>query len=342
MQTILFVELLGGIGDLVIALPAIQALARSHPSAQLTVLTFAAGAELLATDPLIDRVISIEQDQPQSLHGARQAVERLLAHNSFELIVSDTTYDGIDQVIQQSGASRVVTNLWRSPPIDQRVGERFLEILLAEGLITPDHIAPPQLQLTAVEYQQVKARLGNVQHPLIVLYPEASLVIKRWPANSFIHLGQALQQKYHATLVIPVGSEPEQASSIAQAIGDSVCIWQRGTLRELAAMLSFADLMIAGDTGPVHIAAALNVPTVTLFGPSWHERYGHPSPHLNLQGYHPCSERTPHNFTLQRCWSDDQCPLELFQKTCLEAISVEQVLETLEKIIYTDSDRCLH
>lgn len=342
MQTILFVELLGGIGDLVIALPAIQALARSHPSAQLTVLTFAAGAELLATDPLIDRVISIEQDQPQSLHGARQAVETLLAHNSFDLIVSDTTYDGIDQLIQQSRASRAVTNLWRSPPIDQRVGERFLEILLAEGLITPDHIAPPQLQLTAVEYQQAKAQLQHKQHPLIVLYPEASLLIKRWPVTNFIHLGQALQQKYHATLVIPVGSALEQASSIAQAIGDSVCIWQRGTLRELAAMLSFADLMIAGDTGPVHIAAVLNVPTVTLFGPSWHERYGHPSPHLNFQGYHSCPERTPHNFTLQHCWSDDQCPLELFQKTCLEAISVEQVLETLEKIIYADGDRCLH
>jgi ADP-heptose:LPS heptosyltransferase len=335
METILFVELLGGIGDLVIALPAIQALARSHPSAQFTVLTFAAGAEILATDPLIDRVISIEQDQPQSLQGARQAVEKLLAHHSYDLIVSDTTYDGIDQVIQQSGAARVVTNLWRSPPIDQRVGERFLEILRTEGLITPGSIAPPQLRLTPAEYQLAQARLGNVLRPLIVLYPDASLAIKRWPVTNFIHLGQALWQTYRATLLIPVGCDPEQASYIAQGIGRSARIWQRGTLREFAALLSFADLIIAGDTGPAHIAATLNIPTITLFGPSWHERYGHPLPHLNLQGYSPCPERTPHNFTLQSCWSNDQCPLRLFQQTCLEAISVEQVLETIAKIFFS-------
>lgn len=44
-QRILFIELLGGIGDLVIALPAIHAVARSHPKAHLTVLTFAPGGE---------------------------------------------------------------------------------------------------------------------------------------------------------------------------------------------------------------------------------------------------------------------------------------------------------
>lgn len=54
---ILFIELLGGIGDLIIALPAIHALAKSHPAARVTVLTFAPGDQLLQTDPLIDQVV---------------------------------------------------------------------------------------------------------------------------------------------------------------------------------------------------------------------------------------------------------------------------------------------
>ena len=56
-------------------------------------------------------------------------------------IVSDTNYDAIDEVIQSS-ASRVVTNLWRKPPADERVGDRFLQILLAEGLLLPDSTSP--------------------------------------------------------------------------------------------------------------------------------------------------------------------------------------------------------
>ena len=57
MREILFVELLGGLGDVLIALPAIQALARSHPEAGLTVLTFPPGGELLEQDPLIHWVV---------------------------------------------------------------------------------------------------------------------------------------------------------------------------------------------------------------------------------------------------------------------------------------------
>lgn len=57
VRKILFVELLGGIGDALIALPAIQALARSHPAAELTVLTLPPGGELLESAPQNTRVV---------------------------------------------------------------------------------------------------------------------------------------------------------------------------------------------------------------------------------------------------------------------------------------------
>lgn len=115
IQHILFIELLGGIGDLVIALPAIHAVARSHPTAHLTVLTFAPADQLLTTDPLIQRVICAEKA------AARQSVDHLLRQATFDLIVSDTNYDGIAAAIQnyqnaQAVPPQVVTNLWRSPP----------------------------------------------------------------------------------------------------------------------------------------------------------------------------------------------------------------------------------
>jgi len=77
MQRILFIELLGGIGDVLIALSAIQALARNFQT-KVTVLTFAPSGSLLETDPLIDRVIYAEKG------NVRQSIEELLSEQKFD------------------------------------------------------------------------------------------------------------------------------------------------------------------------------------------------------------------------------------------------------------------
>jgi ADP-heptose:LPS heptosyltransferase len=326
MQHILFIELLGGIGDVLIALPAIQALGRSYPGATLTVLTFAAGGQLIETDPLIHRVIDAEKE------NARGAVEQLLNTQKFDLIVSDTKYDRIDELIQTSGANHVVTNLWRSPPLDQFVSDRFLEILLAEKLITLESIKPPTLHLTVEETKIAQEKLTDLKHPIIVLCPDAGMQIKRWSEQNFIALGHALQKNYGASIVVPVGSSVEQAMSVVSSIGGTARLWQQGALRSFAAMLSQVDMMVASDTGPARIAAAVGVPTITLFGPSWHQRYGQPKPHVNLQGYSDCPERKIENFTVQRCWYSGECPFDQWN-TCVDAISVESVITAIHEIV---------
>ncbi len=323
MRNILFVELLGGIGDVLIALSAIQALGRSHPEAKLTVLTFAPGGELLKSDPLIHRIVCVEKSE-NNPHVARKAVEELLSDDKFDLIVSDTNYDSIEQLIQDSGASRVVTNLWRSPPANERVGERFIQILLDEGLIKPDAYATPQLHLSSTEQHHAHKVLGNFHRPLVILYPDAGMVIKQWKGANFVSLGKQLQEHYNATIIVPIGSQPQQSTQIACEIGGATQILPRATLSMLAAVMAHAQLVVASDTGPARIAAALGVPTITLFGPSWHERYGQPPPHVNLQGYRECPERMIHNFTLQQCWYG-ACPFDPLQ-TCTDAIAPDVVL----------------
>ncbi|HCF27409.1 MAG TPA: glycosyl transferase [Cyanobacteria bacterium UBA11049] len=331
MDKILFVELLGGIGDVSIALSSIQALGRSYPEAKLTVLTFAPGGELLEGDPLIDRIVCVEKDDTNP-HLARNAVKELLSQEKFDLIVSDTNYDGIEQVIQNSGASRVITNLWRSPPPNERVGDRFIQILLAEELILPEAIAAPQLHLSPSEQHYTEKVIGKICRPLVILYPDAGMAIKRWSNANFVTLGLELQQRYNATIVVPIGSDPQQAEQIAREIGGATQVLPRGTLRELATVMASADLVVASDTGSARIAAAVGTPTITLFGPSWHERYGQPPPHLNLQGYPECPERMIHNFTLQQCWYRGICPFDRWQ-TCMDAIAPADVLAAAMPIL---------
>lgn len=325
LQRILFIELLGGIGDLIIALPAIQAVKRSHPQAILTVLTLAPGGELLLTDPFCDRILYAASGQ------ARSTVDTLLSQAQFDLIISDTNYEGIDQIIRSSSAAQTLTNLWQNPPADQRVGERFLEILLHENLIQPEAILPPVLHLTDEEKQEVQLTFSQAPSPRIFLYTDAGMQIKRWSMDKWVQLGKALQEKLGARLVLPIGHNYDEVLEIASQIGGDVQILSRRSLRQLAAAFTQADLVIAPDTGPARIAAALNVPTITLFGPTWQGRYGQPAPHLNLQGYPACSERNIANFTVQSCWYSGVCPLADWQ-TCVDDISVEQVMTATSSI----------
>jgi ADP-heptose:LPS heptosyltransferase len=327
VRGILFVELLGGLGDVLISLQAIQALARSHPEARLTVLTFRPGGELLKRDPLISEVVQVPMPDTDHPYRAREAVEEVLARGGWDLVVSDTSYDDITDLIQDSGAPNVATNLWRGPPPDERVGERFLRILLDDGLIEPEAISPPRLHLAPEERSVVVERLAGTRRPLAFLLPDAGMEVKRWPEESWGKLGRALRDRHDADVVVPVGSYPGQASRVARLVGERARVWPRGTLRELAAALAHADLVVAADTGPARIAATLGVPTVMLFGPAWHGRYGQAPPHVNLQGHSVCPQRVILDFTQQPCWYMGTCTLEATPwRTCLEDISVEDAL----------------
>ena len=334
VREILFVELLGGLEDVLIALQAIQALARSYPEARLTVLTFPPGGELLEGDPSVHQVVHAPKPDPARPHRAREAVGELLTRGGWDLVVSDTSYDGIDELIWGCGAPYAVANLWRSPPPDERVGERFLRILLAEGLIEPGAISAPRLHLAPEERGVAAGRLADLRRPLAFLLPDAGMEVKRWPEERWGALGRALGGRHGAGVVVPVGEDPEQASRVARLVGERASVWSRGSLRELAAALSCADIAVGADTGPLRIAATLGVPTVMLFGPAWHGRYGQPPPHANLQGHPDCPQRIVSDFTQQPCWYSGTCTLEDRPwRTCVEDISVEDVLATAAEFL---------
>jgi ADP-heptose:LPS heptosyltransferase len=183
------------------------------------------------------------------------------------------------------------------------------------------------LHLTPEERSVAAGELTGLRRPLVFLLPDAGMVVKRWPEESWGSLGRALREHYGADIVVPVGSDSGQAERVTRLVGERARVWPRGTLREFAAALSFADIAVGADTGPARIAAALGVPTVTLFGPSWHGRYGQPPPHPNLQGYPDCPQRDVSDFTRQPCWYAEECTLkERPWSTCLEDVSVGDVL----------------
>ncbi|GAA4465996.1 glycosyltransferase family 9 protein [Phytohabitans houttuyneae] len=333
---ILVVDLLGGIGDLVIVLPVIHALAAAHPAATLRVVTHEPGADLLRGDPAVAgvRVPAHSRDG-----AARAAVAAALAERRPDLAVTTTRYGGIPDLLRDSGA-RCVTDLWRGPPPDELVGDRYLRILRDEGLLPPSTVDPlPRLRLHPRERAEgarlLATLLGPTRRRPVLLVPEAGMAVKLWPERRWKELAAIL-----AGLGIPVATVPpaphafaaspqdrtlapahaithgrgSAAPGAAAADAGAAAVLPRVGLRVLAAV--FAEVarrggvVVGGDTGPLRIAAAAGARTVALFGPTLASRYGLGGPGAtHLQGLPGCPHRRPAAITTQVCWWHADCPL---------------------------------
>jgi len=313
---ILVVDLLGGIGDLVMVLPAVHALHRRHPGPELRVLTHAPGDELLRHDPAVSAVVRAERGRE------RAAVLAELDRWRPDLAVTTTRYDGIADAIEEL-VPQSVTNLWRSPPADEPVSTRYLRILAAEDVIhARDVDLLPSIVLTGAERAEGEDVLGSEEQWPVVLVPSAGMAVKEWP--HWRELATAL-----AGRAFVVG-EP--------AVLDA---WRGGpartlpalSLRGLAALFAAVGrrggVVVGPDTGPMRMAAAVGARTVGIFGPTLAARYGLGPPGTDLQGLPGCTHRRPTAITEQVCWWEARCPLSALGPACMADVAPGRVLDLL-------------
>jgi ADP-heptose:LPS heptosyltransferase len=304
---LLVVDLLGGIGDLVMLLPSLRGLARGHPGAAVRVLTHAPGATLLDPDPDVAEVRAVRKG------GERAAVVAELERRPPDLVVSTTRYDGIAEEIERR-VPRSVTDLWRRPPPDEPVAHRYHRILAAEGLVRGRY-APPRIHLTAEERSAGRRRLAELVPggaAPVLLVPDAGMAVKRWPHQD--RLVAELTRRGVPVLVLGRDVPPLD-------------------LRELAALFAAAGgrggVVVGADTGPVRVAAAAGARTVGLFGPTVAARYGLDPPSVDLQGLPGCPHRRPTAITEQVCWWDAACPLAADGPACMADLAPEAVLDAV-------------
>jgi ADP-heptose:LPS heptosyltransferase len=304
---LLVVDLLGGIGDLVMLLPSLRGLARGHPGAAVRVLTHAPGATLLDPDPDVAEVRAVRKG------GERAAVVAELERRPPDLVVSTTRYDGIAEEIERR-VPRSVTDLWRRPPPDEPVAHRYHRILAAEGLVRGRY-APPRIHLTAEERSAGRRRLAELVPggaAPVLLVPDAGMAVKRWPHQD--RLVAELTRRGVPVLVLGRDVPPT-------------------SLRELAALFAAVGrrggVVVGADTGPVRVAAAAGARTVGLFGPTVAARYGLDPPSVDLQGLPGCPHRRPTAITEQVCWWDAACPLAADGPACMADLAPEAVLDAV-------------
>ena len=298
-----------GIGDLLNATPAIALLRENYPSAEITVLARPLNASVLIGNPDVDRILIFDRDGKHRGVLAQFQFYRELRRERYQLVVAMQTAMWSHLVAFLSGAPyrlgryqkrfrSTLTHAWRGK---YRKGEthevdRNLELVrlicYGEGNrklvfhLSPDEIATAKAQL---------ASWGIGGGSLIIgIHPGGSSFDKRWPEKRYAELADRLAHHYKATILLLRGpGEEALTDNIQEAMHFPVVPHAPETIRELGALLSCCDLVVCNDSGPMHLAAAVDVPTVAIFGPTdhvaWHPLSGNASIVRRDMPCWPCS-----------------------------------------------------
>jgi lipopolysaccharide heptosyltransferase II len=181
---------------------------------------------------------------------------------------------------------------------------RLVDRAAARGV--SDDIRPPNpLMIPPAALGEVSSLLAGAPRPWIGVHVSGGRESKQWHLDRFADVAQRLAAEYGATIVL-TGSDADRGmvNEVAGALHDVrvVDVAGRLDLVQLAAVLSELDVLITGDTGPMHLGAAVGTPLVALFGPSDPRRYGPVgSNHRVIRVDLPCSPCGQVRLPPERC-----------------------------------------
>ena len=217
----------------------------------------------------------------------------------------------------------------RKPELPKSVHQSYEYLHLAAAMGTNLEPLPPKLFVTVEEVEAIGKKFGLEQStgPIFGLNPGAEYgPAKRWPVEKFIAVAKEIQQQTKCTWILFGGkNDAEITNQIQPALGNGPAIHNlagKTSLRELMALLNLCRVFLTNDTGPMHVAAALGVPVVAIFGSTSPELTGPVSSgdlrHHILTSDAPCSP----------CFLRE-CPIDF---RCMNGIDVERVVEAVVKL----------
>jgi ADP-heptose:LPS heptosyltransferase len=297
---------LSALGDVLFALETVAALRRERPDVRIDFLVEDRFRSLLDGHPQIERTLVYPRRNKLAIPGSLLALRRqrydvvldvhgILKSAMHSRFARAGTRVGPAAPASREGAARAYDVVAPMPtPVPHRadIGHHLLAAIGLSGRPVPPVIAapapPPEL-------------LADLPPPRVLLHPGTSAfaAFKRWPAERFADLAGRLHSRGLSVLVgFGPGERELAAPALAAAPGVAAVDGQQLGLLGLAGVLQQCDVVVAADTGPLHLAAAVGARCVALFGPKDPLRYG-PRAHGDVRHevlYHhvpcrPCRRR---------------------------------------------------
>jgi len=321
---------LSSLGDVVHALPMLDALRRALPTAEIGWLVEEKAASLLAGHPQIDRLWVAPRRELAALLRRGRVIAAL---RRFVRFARELRAAGYDLVIDPHSNARSSFLAWCSGA-RRRIGFAHGYAKEGAGWLYTDRVVPARshqlkvqraldlLRPLAIDPRGARAVLGiseptrawareQVQtlggRPAVAIHPGVSDAgaIKQWDPARFGRTAARLARERGARCVVTWGpGERELAQRVVEASEGCAALGpETSSILELAALYEACDLVIGVDTGPLHLAAALGVPVVGLYGPKdpaiyapWDARTGAAAPLVRRPVYcSPCNRRTRTN-----------------------------------------------
>lgn len=331
------------IGDVVLTTPFLEALRQKWPDAAIDVVATPQGCEILKGLAGVT-CHALDKRQDSVLGGVKKILVALGRHTEFDFIFVVHRSLRSLALAKKVKARRKLAfrSFWSMffkfetiayPPYDEKVhyADKPLALLRLLGPVqaTPD----PKLAVDAADVASVREKLGGFAGGYVVLSPFSVWGTKMWFADRFARTGIEIFKRLGLPVVL-VGSKTPLETVTAQTIvakvtdggGQALSLVGQTSLGELKALIRGARLVLANDSAPVHIAAAFQVPTVAIFGPT-----------ARKWGFFPLSkeavvvERTDVACRPCHIHGPQKCPLKHFR--CMSEIQVEDVVQAVQNLI---------
>lgn len=346
-----------GIGDLILAVPALRALRSRFPDSAIDLLVTPKCSDLLKNCPYLDDIYVIRTHGMSNRTEVRDLLKILstlygLRKKKYDLLIN------LYHLFSDKGAFRMralckavgarftagrntdgrgtfydtsIRDSWDDPSYGQRHEvELNLDVVKLLGAEDPGRGLEFWVDdRDRASVQGTLAREGFLsgEGPCIVLNIGGDAPYKRWPEEDFARLGDLLSERISARIILvgAKGDRPVADGVIMKMKTKPSDFVGRLGIPELAALIETCDLMVTNDTGPMHLAAALGRPVVALFGPGNPGRYGPYGPdgfHVVIQHPVPCSPCTVFECMERECMRKIR-PEEVFRKVA-DRLAVRQ------------------
>ena len=335
---------LSAIGDVVHTLPSLAALRRCYPEAHITWVVEEASSDLISNHPDLDRIIISRRkrwiENLKKLDNVKATIAdirlfvRTLRDRKYDLVIDFHGLFKSSMIVLLSGGRRKLgydsmqefSGLFLTERIpedmEKHAVDRYLDFIRYLGADADN----PEFNITVTEENKtriesfLKAADVDIDEPFVAINPVAFWDTKLWEDDRFAGLCDRIIKELKCRVVFTGGKGQGGIERIqSMMVSPSVNIEGQTTLRDLAYLYSLSRLLITTDSGPMHIAAAMNTPTVALFGPTDPSRTGpYGNGHTIVRKEMPCSP-----CFLKKCDT----------KRCMEEIGVDEVFEAVKESI---------
>ena len=271
------------LGDLVAATPALRALRRGYPGAEVSLVTLPWAAALAPhLAPEVDRLILYPGAPDLDGEGDEAALERFVGEmrdKRFDLAVNlHGRGPQSTRLVARFGALRTagfvggegeypaldVSVLWEA---EEHEARKLLLLAEAAGGVSGGESL--RLRVRDEDRRRAGDLLGrDAGGPLALLHPGASVEEKRWPVEGFGRVARGLLHRGYSVAVTGSGGERGISRRVCGLAPGAIDLSGETDLSTLIGLVSRAALLVANDTGPAHLAYALETPSITVFGPS--------------------------------------------------------------------------